>query len=207
MCRDTTITVLDPEAPPTCSPRGERPVQIRRSGHASRVHSMPNSVSTPQWDERLSQFIDVRQIAYCEFQSVSEVCVDFLIQTHWIPSFGRSVFGGTLIAQSMEAAFKTVNENMELHVRIDRLMAGISRTSNGIYNRENSFAAPMTSSTFTTTLGKFAMGVHTRLAASMPCKDLHWYSWRPCRFRSLSRSNHNFSRPLPRWAAKGPLSS
>ncbi|WFD21593.1 palmitoyl-CoA hydrolase [Malassezia equina] len=66
-----------------------------------------STLTPPQWDERLSQFIDVRQVGPCEFQSVSE--------THWIPVFGRSVFGGTLIAQSMEAAYKTVDEDMELH--------------------------------------------------------------------------------------------
>lgn len=38
-----------------------------------------STLTPPQWDERLSQLIDVRQVGPCEFQSVSEVCRKFLI--------------------------------------------------------------------------------------------------------------------------------
>lgn len=85
-------------------------------------------MSTARWDERLSQIIDVRQVAYCEFQSVSEVSRSFLPETHWKPVLNRSVFGGILIAQSMEAASKTVDDGMELHVRWASLIPGNSRT-------------------------------------------------------------------------------
>ncbi|KAL4401601.1 acyl-CoA thioesterase [Malassezia pachydermatis] len=64
-------------------------------------------LSAEEWDERLSQHVDVRQTSYCEFESISS--------SHWVPVMGKSVFGGTLIAQSMKAATKTVSPEMELH--------------------------------------------------------------------------------------------
>jgi len=66
------------------------------------------TLTPEEWDERIPSFAGVRQTSFCEFESVAK--------EHFVPVMGKSVFGGSLIAQSMESASKTVPRHMELHV-------------------------------------------------------------------------------------------
>ena len=53
------------------------------------------TLTPEEWDERIPLFAGVRQTSFCEFESVAK--------EHFVPVMGKSVFGGSLIAQSMEA--------------------------------------------------------------------------------------------------------
>ena len=66
------------------------------------------TLTPEEWDERIPLFAGVRQTSFCEFESVAK--------EHFVPVMGKSVFGGSLIAKSMESASKTVPRHMELHV-------------------------------------------------------------------------------------------
>ncbi|WFD29612.1 palmitoyl-CoA hydrolase [Malassezia sp. CBS 17886] len=66
-----------------------------------------DDVSPAVMDERLSLLTQVTKIGEDKFES--------LTADLWLPALGRSVFGGVLIAQSMEAAMQTVDPIFDLH--------------------------------------------------------------------------------------------
>lgn len=67
------------------------------------------SLTPEQWDERIPPLVEVREKASGVFESIAK--------DHFVPVMGRSIFGGSLIAQVILAASRTVGSEMRLHVR------------------------------------------------------------------------------------------
>ena len=61
-----------------------------------------------EWDKLTTPFVQVRKKADGLYES--------WVKEHFVPVFGKSIFGGSLIAQCILAAYDTVSEDMMLHV-------------------------------------------------------------------------------------------